>query len=120
MSSSIFNINNFSPKCFQKDMIHLDQIKDSINNINLAINTNLLFLDCQINEYTLSGMVDSGATHCYMSEQTFEKRNNIEKTVKITPINYQAQLADGSLTTCKGCVQLNTKIDDKLLQLHLF
>ena len=50
-----------------------------------------------------------------MSEQTFEKLNNIEKTVKITPINYQAQLADGSLTTCKGCVQLNTKIDDKLL-----
>ena len=56
-------------------------------------------------------MVDSGATHCYISEKTFEKLNNTDKPVKITPINYQDQLADGSLTTCKGCAQLTTMID---------
>ena len=93
-------------------MIHIEQIKIS----TLNIETNLLFLNCKIFKIELKALVDSGATHCYMAESTLIKlTDGLKNKPKIHPIEFKAKLADGSTAMCKGCVKLNTIIDEQLL-----
>jgi len=67
--SSSINLNNLSQENIQRDLEKINQV----NGINKNINSNLLFLECDISDIKLRGLVDSGASHCYMGQHTFDE-----------------------------------------------
>jgi len=114
-----FSLNNYITSDFTKDMNHfIKKQSDWVNNILTPQNINFIFLNCDILSYSIEALVDTGASHCYMSERTFEKLLiNCDKPIKITPIHYEATLADGSISLCKGCITLDTEINGQILSI---
>ena len=114
-----FALNNYVNLDFTKDMNHfLKEQRDWVNNILTPQNVNFIFLNCDIFGYIVCALVDSGASHCYMSERAFKKLlSNTDTPIKITPIHYEATLADGSIALCKGCVTLDTDINGQILSI---
>ena len=61
----------------------------------LNIETNLLFLNCEIFKIELKALVDSGATHCYMAESTLVKlTDGLTNKPMVHLIEYKTILAN--------------------------
>ena len=84
--------------------------------INSLESVNFFILNCSVNEIGINALLDTGATHCYMSEHVFDRiQQYSDSNIYIQPLEYEACLADGSKSKCKGIIQLQTVINEQVV-----
>ena len=79
-----------------------------------------IIFDTMINNGYIEALLDSGASHCYMSESTFNHINDLDNPLEILEVNTSVILADGSTVICHGAVEIPVRINDLLFKIIYF
>ena len=107
-------------KSIQQDLDHFKISSVLFSTATQKDRETFIIIDTIINFSSVEALLDSGASHCYMSEATFNHINETDQPINVTPVNQIITLADQSTVLCKGAVMINVQINEMIFEIQYF
>jgi len=79
-----------------------------------------IIIDTMVNHSYVDALLDSGASHCYMAESTFNHLNDSDRPFEIIQVSQNITLADNSMVKCRGAVNMLVEINELIFKIQYF